>query len=108
MKRPTEEAVLRWLAVLCGMGALAGGLIGYGLYGTAQDCCVGAGVGILAPPLLLLVALFVEVAFDGVGDGGLAGAGETVEPDHATALFQQAFLVLAFEKAVEFGEEHGK
>ena len=53
-------------------------------------------------------ALLVELAFDGVGDGGLAGAGEAVEPDHTAALLEQAFLVLAFEEAVEFGEEHGK
>jgi len=51
-------------------------------------------------------AVLVELAFDGVGDGGLAGAGEAVEPDHGAALAEQAFLVLAFEEAVEFGEEH--
>jgi hypothetical protein len=51
--------------------------------------------------------LLVELAFDGVGDGGLAGAGEAIEPDHTAELAEQAFLVLAFEEAVEFGEEHG-
>jgi len=51
-------------------------------------------------------ALLVELAFDGVGDGGLTRAGEAVEPDHGAALLEQSFFVLALEEAVKFGEKH--
>jgi hypothetical protein len=50
----------------------------------------------------------VEDAFRGVGDGGFAGAGEAAHPDDEAALFEEGFLVVAVEEAVELGVDvHG-
>ncbi len=48
--------------LLFGFLGLAGGLLGFGLYGTAQAAAVGAGIGLVAIPALLL-ALFLYVTF---------------------------------------------
>lgn len=38
---------------------LAGGLIGFGLHGTATAACMGAGVGLLVIPTLLVASWLI-------------------------------------------------
>lgn len=42
-----------WLG-LCIFGGLAGGLIWFGVNGTFQAACLGTGVGLLAPIVIVL------------------------------------------------------
>lgn len=51
---------MKWLYFLCPLCGLAGGLLGYGLGGTPQAACTGAGLGLLAPPAFILLAAFLE------------------------------------------------
>lgn len=58
MKKENIIRLLGWLSLLCGV---AGGLLGYGFYGGVQEACVGAGLGLIAPPVGVVVAAFLEV-----------------------------------------------
>jgi hypothetical protein len=52
--------------------------------------------------------LLVEDAFDGIGDGGFSGAGESAKPDNDAALAKEGFFIAAIEETVEFGMDvHG-
>ena len=50
--------IMPWL---CLIGAVAGGLLGFGFYGGIREACVGAGLGLLAPPAGVIMAAFLEV-----------------------------------------------
>lgn len=46
---------------LCLLFGVAGGLIGYGHYGTVQALCYGAGIGLIVYPVATIVLAIVDL-----------------------------------------------